>query len=93
MEIVYNSSDNDVKEYNEYYAEMPWAALKFRSADSDHVRRELSAQHKLIIKGIPTLLIFDGKTGKLITQSGRSEVQGDPDNAAKIVQTWLNKVS
>ncbi len=33
LEIIFVSSDRDQESFDEYYAEMPWLALKFNSRD------------------------------------------------------------
>lgn len=40
------------------------------------LQRELAV--KFNVRGIPTLIFVDGKTGKLINNDGRSIVDGDP---------------
>jgi len=67
-EIVFASSDKDPASFDRYYKEMPWAALRFGGA----VKKKLSG--KFGIKGIPTLVVLDGK-GKVVTKDGRSKYQ------------------
>ena len=42
--------------------------------------------------GIPTLIILDGETNKVISTNGRGRVSGDPDGAVRysILHTYLS---
>jgi len=69
FEVVFVSSDRDQGQFDEYYGEMPWLALPFEDRDK---KAELSKRFK--VRGIPTLVIVDAKTGETITTDGRSAV-------------------
>jgi len=58
FEIVFLSSDKELKAFEEYHASMPWLALPF----SDNTVKKLSRYFQ--VQGIPTLIILgpDGKT-------------------------------
>ncbi|KAG2426987.1 hypothetical protein HXX76_012771 [Chlamydomonas incerta] len=71
-EVVFVSSDRDQASFDEYLAEMPWAALPF---DKREAKAALSQLYK--VRGIPTLVIVDGATGELITANGRDAVGDD----------------
>ncbi|XP_053383839.1 uncharacterized protein LOC123535689 [Mercenaria mercenaria] len=73
LEIVFVSSDQNEKEFNTYFAEMPWIALRFEDRDTKGMLAK-----KYGISGIPTLVILD-KNGKLITNNGRGRVAEDPN--------------
>lgn len=68
FEIVFVSSDKDQKQFDEYYAEMPWLSLPFDNRDK---KAELSRKYG--IQGIPTLIVLDS-TGNVITKKGREKV-------------------
>lgn len=53
---------------------MPWLALPYADRDK---KNDLSRQFK--ISGIPTLVLLDGETGKVITADGRGVVTEDPE--------------
>jgi len=72
MEIVFVSSDSDEAAFNDYYKDMPWAALPFEKRD---LKGSLSKKYK--VKGIPSFVIL-GPDGKTITTEGRSAVTKDP---------------
>jgi thiol-disulfide isomerase/thioredoxin len=69
VEIVFASSDRDQKAFDEYFAEMPFLAIPFSNRS---LKSALSDQYG--VQGIPTLIFFHPKTGKLITKNGRKEV-------------------
>jgi len=73
FEIVFVSSDKTEAEFTEYYKEHPWLAFPY---DQRKAKEKLSRKFK--VKGIPTLVVLDGKGG-LITGSGRESVSQDPN--------------
>lgn len=73
FEVIFVTSDQDEGEYNQYLAEMPWLALPF----GDKRCEELSSMYN--VSGIPTLIIAEPKTGKVITANGRAAVSADPE--------------
>ena len=74
FEIIFVSSDRDAAQFKENYAEQSdWAALSF----ADRVTKNaLSKQFK--VRGIPTLILLDGRTGETITTDGREGVSSAP---------------
>eukprot|EP01083_Nonionella_stella_P004277 12347_1 len=74
FEIVFSSSDGGENDFNEYFAEMPWTTIPF----ADRERREVLSK-KFKVKGIPTLVIVDAKTGKKISDDGRSLIMDDTE--------------
>jgi nucleoredoxin len=73
FEVVFVSSDRDEASFNGYFGEMPWKAVKFASRS---VKEELSSAFD--VEGIPTFVILDGATGKVINANGRAAIMGDP---------------
>jgi len=69
FEVVFASSDRDQASFDEYFGEMPWLALPFEDRDA---KNALSKKWK--VRGIPTLVLVDGKTGETITTKGREAV-------------------
>ena len=69
FEIVFVSSDRDEAGFTGYFAEQPWLAVPFSARN---VKKNLCDTFG--IRGIPTLLLFDGK-GNLVRSDGRSAVQ------------------
>jgi nucleoredoxin len=76
FEIVFVSSDRDEAAFASYYKEMPWLALPFAERE---LKQKLSKQFK--VSGIPSLVLLDGATGKVLSKDGRSVVMNDPDGA------------
>lgn len=74
FEIVFVSSDRDEGSFKSYYAEMPWLALPYNNRA---MKDTLSKKFK--IGGIPTLVLLNGETGKVISTDGRSIVMEDED--------------
>merc|ERR1711939_335185 len=72
-EIIFASSDRSEKDFAEYFGEMPWKALGM----GDERKDELDAMFE--VSGIPTLVVIDAKTGKVITKGGRAKVDADPE--------------
>merc|ERR1712159_200253 len=75
FEIIFVSSDRDASQFKEYYDEQAaWAALPFKDRAT---KNALSKKFK--VRGIPTLVILDGKTGETITLDGRAGVSSEPE--------------
>lgn len=73
FEIIFVSSDQDEKQFDAYYNEMPWACVPY--ADRDR-KKELSDHFD--VEGIPTLVILDENL-KVITDSAVGAVRGDAE--------------
>ena len=81
FEIIFASSDRDMKSFQEYFADMPWLAIP----QGDKRKEQLS---KLFgVSGIPMLVIVDAE-GNIITTKGRGAVGADPEGAEF---PWLPK--
>lgn len=75
FEVIFASSDQDAKAFDEYFAEMPWLAIPY----ADRARKEELSQH-FEVEGIPTLVIL-GPDGKVVNADGRMAVMADPEGA------------
>lgn len=69
FDIVFVSSDRDSNSAAEYFAEMPWKMLKYEDRDTKALLGELYN-----VSGIPTLVLIDLASGKLISTDGRSDL-------------------
>lgn len=83
FEVVYVSTDRDVKEFELGLTKMPWVAIPF----NDKTRQDLCRIFE--VKWIPTLIIL-GPNGKTITTNGRKLVslygaKGFPFTESKIL--------
>ena len=74
-ELVFISGDESEEKMVEYYKDMPWLALPFEYRD---LEEELGVRFK--VRGIPTLVVLDATTGKLITDKGRQGVELKPND-------------
>jgi len=83
LEVIYVSSDRDLKEFEDYYSKMPWLAL-----ESQHYKS--IASKKCHISGIPALVVLDGE-GKFVTDRARGAVsaaKGNPSKVKALVTEW-----
>lgn len=92
IEIIFVSSDQDKKSFEEYYNEMPFAALPFELRDEKNKLCDAFG-----IRGIPSLLIFN-KDGKIVDNQGRVTLQMkfvagevEENEAQEIIDTWMKK--
>ena len=71
FEVVFLSSDKDEDAFDEYYEEMPWAAVPFDTAHRTLASREYGAE------GIPELVVLH-KSGAIIRRGAVQNVYSDP---------------
>jgi len=74
FEIVFISSDRDEGSFDSYWSEQPWPALPYAARGE---KAALSRKYK--VQGIPTLVLLDGKTGKVLTTDGREVLSSDAE--------------
>ena len=86
VEIIFNSADQDLKSFNEYFSTMPWIATPFDSESKSKIDDACG------INSIPQLIIFDNK-GNIIDDSGRRTVETQGDNAINVWKEKLEKVN
>ena len=85
IEIIFNSADQDLKGFNEYFATMPWIATPFESESKSQIDEACG------ITSIPQLIIFDNK-GHIIDDSGRGTVQSKGNDAINVWKERLAKI-
>lgn len=73
FEIVFVSSDKTEDDFKGYLSDMPWWGMPFQRRDE---KNQLSKYFK--VDGIPTFLLLDGLSGKVLNKNGRSIVVADP---------------
>ena len=66
---MFLSSDRTESDYKSYFAEMPWLAVPY---EDDSTKKELSNFY--MVRGIPSLVLIHGTTGKLLTLEGRDRI-------------------
>eukprot|EP00927_Polykrikos_kofoidii_P049878 TRINITY_DN43889_c0_g1_i1.p1 TRINITY_DN43889_c0_g1~~TRINITY_DN43889_c0_g1_i1.p1 ORF type:complete len:391 (-),score=60.99 TRINITY_DN43889_c0_g1_i1:189-1265(-) len=82
VEVIFVSSDRDAASFEEYYKEMPWAALPF----SDRSRQS-ALSTKFSVQGIPSLVVLRGADGSIASANARGEVQSTGD-LSKCLAMW-----
>ena len=85
VEIIFNSADQDLKSFNEYFSTMPWIATPFESESKSQIDEACG------ITSIPQLIIFDYK-GRVIDDNGRRTVENQGNNAIKVWKEKLDKI-
>ena len=90
IEIVYVSSDHSSEEFAGYFGSMPWVAHPIDKA-SALLKQEFA--NKVRIKGIPTLIVLETKTGNFITDVARDQVtnamQGKTSRTSSdLIENW-----
>uniref|UniRef100_A0A3B3SRK0 Thioredoxin-like fold domain-containing protein n=1 Tax=Paramormyrops kingsleyae TaxID=1676925 RepID=A0A3B3SRK0_9TELE len=73
LEIVFVSSDQDQKRWQEFLQEMPWLALHIKDK-----HKKMKLWNKYRVTSIPFLVFVDAATGKAVCRNGLLVVQDDP---------------
>jgi hypothetical protein len=84
VEIIFVSSDSDLKSFEEYYAEMPWLAINKKN--NDEAIEYLNDVYQ--ISGIPALIVLDN-LGNVLDMEGRNTVMKDGEKA---VEKWYSNI-
>jgi len=69
VEVVFLSSDSDEASFNGYFKDMPWVSVPF----ADRAIKD-AASAALGVRGIPTLVVFEVATGKVVDDKARATV-------------------
>jgi len=69
FEIVFVSSDCSKSDCDQYWSTQPWKLLDYSERD---MKAALSKE--LGVRGIPSLIIFDSSSGKIVCEDGRSAI-------------------
>jgi len=80
IEVVFVSSDQDDKQFEDYFGTMPWHAIPLNDKEA---KGGLSALYK--VQGIPNLVVVN-KDGKVVDSGARNTVTSNPSGA---VDEWL----
>nr|XP_015222826.1 PREDICTED: nucleoredoxin [Lepisosteus oculatus] len=73
LEIVFVSSDQDQKHWQEFLQEMQWPALPLKER-----HRKMKLWNKYKVTSIPSLVFVDAATGKVVCRNGLLVVRDDP---------------
>merc|ERR1711976_935568 len=74
FEFVFICSDRDQEAFDEYFGSMPWHALPY----SDRKAKE-QLSDIFDVRGIPSLVVIDWDSGKIINKAARSACSSDPE--------------
>ncbi|XP_029467251.1 nucleoredoxin [Rhinatrema bivittatum] len=74
LEVVFVSSDQDLKQWQDFVRDMPWLALPFKEK-----HRKLKLWNKYRISNIPSLIFLDASTGKVVCRNGLLVIRDDPE--------------
>jgi len=75
LSVVFVSSDKTPEQFREYFGEMPRSWLAIPAND----KRKAQLSKLFEVEGIPSLVLLDAKTGKVINGNGRGAVSADPE--------------
>ena len=81
IEIIFISHDEEEKEFDEYYKDMPWAAVPYDFDD----REDISESFNII--GVPAFVVVNSK-GKLVDAKGKVTILND---GIKAIDKWNEK--
>ncbi|KAL7472138.1 hypothetical protein ACHAXS_012494 [Conticribra weissflogii] len=93
LEVIFVSSDRDDASFNGYFEKMPWLALIPGYSSQEARDRQAKLADMFQIRGIPSVIILDAKTGYFITDNARMEVMQATNESARtaLLQSWLEK--
>ncbi|XP_063586776.1 nucleoredoxin-like [Penaeus indicus] len=74
LEVILVSSDQDEASFQDYFSDMPWLALPFAET-----KRKVRLSRQYRVSAIPSLVLLDSRSGRVITKSGREMVSSDPE--------------
>lgn len=74
LEVILVSSDQDEASFQDYFSDMPWLALPFAET-----KRKVRLSRQYRVSAIPSLVLLDSRSGRVITKAGREMVSSDPE--------------
>ncbi|EDL12859.1 nucleoredoxin [Mus musculus] len=74
LEIVFVSSDQDQRQWQDFVRDMPWLALPYKEK-----HRKLKLWNKYRVSNIPSLIFLDATTGKVVCRNGLLVIRDDPE--------------
>ncbi|XP_045602041.1 nucleoredoxin [Procambarus clarkii] len=74
LEVILVSSDTEETTFQDYFSDMPWLALPFTET-----KRKVRLSRQYRVSGIPSLVLLDSRSGRLLTKAGREMVSSDPE--------------
>lgn len=82
LAAVFVSGDRDEASFTQYWNEMPWLAMPYSTPQ----RQSLGANYG--VRGIPSLVILNGRTGAVISSNGREDVSSKGFDLKACMQGW-----
>lgn len=82
LAAVFISGDKDEASFTQYWNEMPWLAMPYSTPQ----RQSLGASYG--VRGIPSLVILNGRTGAVISANGREDVSSKGFDLKACMQGW-----
>lgn len=83
FEIIYLGSGGDEQSFNRFYKEMPWLTLEFKEQNKRKILQE-----KFRVPSVPTLILLDGDTGKVICKYAKDKIEFDDTTGEEF--PWFN---
>ena len=87
LEIIFISSDKKQSEFNTYFAKQPWLSLPY----SERHRKDIIST-RCGVSRIPSFVLFDAKSGEMLTTEGRQKVAEAPNGDGfpwKVRGSWV----
>jgi nucleoredoxin len=74
FEVVFVSLDENVEQFNTYFAEMPWLALPYATTEEE-VTLRADIMKLYAVKYIPKLVMINAQSGEVITEDGVAAIR------------------
>uniref|UniRef100_UPI00398E41BA nucleoredoxin isoform X2 n=1 Tax=Pristiophorus japonicus TaxID=55135 RepID=UPI00398E41BA len=73
LEVVFISSEEEHKPWQEFVGQMPWLVLPFQDKE-----RKVKLWSKYKVTNIPSLIFIEGSTGRIVSRNGQLIIRDDP---------------
>ncbi|XP_078080827.1 nucleoredoxin [Mustelus asterias] len=73
LEVVFISSEEEHKPWQEFVGQMPWLVLPFQDKE-----RKMKLWTKYKVTNIPSLIFIEGNTGRIVSRNGHLIIRDDP---------------
>ena len=73
FEVIFITWDEEEEDFTEYFGHMPWLSMNFKAQEQ---RQRLTDTYQ--VESIPTVLVLDADSGKLIGSKARGKIPNDP---------------
>ena len=86
VDIIFVSLDHSSQAFEDYYRGMPWLAADYEKTDREEIYNTLH------VRGIPALVVFCPRTGRMASMDGRQDVLQNENNPQACVEDWLQRL-